>query len=126
MAVAGKDIRAIGLIAAESLASKQYCPVKLSSTVGQVKSCSAVADVAFGLLVNDPTAGQAASIAIVGIAKAAVEANVSAGDYLGPSTTGRLKAVTDDNAQIVAYALEGATTLPGDIIKALVLGPRRY
>lgn len=126
MAVSGEYISIPGLKASATLAAKQYYAVKLASTAHEVVVCSASDQECIGIVQNDPAAGEVAVVACLGIAKAAVEASVSAGDYLGPSATGRLKAVTADNTSIIAYAMEGATTSAADIIKVQVLGIGRY
>jgi len=113
-----------GLVA--SVAIAQYSSVKLASTAGQVKICSAIADECIGIVQNDPAAGEPAEVAFLGLAKALVEASVAAGDFLGPSTTGRLYAVTGDNSAIVGYAVEGASATAGDIFAVALTGPARY
>ena len=114
-----------GLVASAAIA--QYSSVKLASTAGQVKICSAVADECIGVIQNDPAAaGDPAEVAFLGLAKALVEASVAAGDFLGPSVTGRLKAVTGDNSSIIGYAIEGASATAGDIFAVALTGPARY
>ena len=124
MTLSGQYITLPGLVA--SAAITQYSAVKLASTAGQVKICSAVADECIGVVQNDPAAGEPAEVAFLGLAKALVEASVAAGDFLGPSVTGRLKAVTADNTAIIGYAVEGSSATAGDIFAVALTGPARY
>ena len=66
MANYGQIISVPGLLAGADLSAYQYRPVKLASTAGEVVAATAVTDVVVGILQNDPTDGQAASIAGVG------------------------------------------------------------
>jgi hypothetical protein len=110
-----------------SAAIAQYSAVKLASTAGQVKICNAVADECIGVIQNDPAAaGDPAEVAFLGLAKALVEASVAAGDFVGPSVTGRLKAVTTDNTQIIGYVAQGASATAGDVFSVMLTGIARY
>jgi hypothetical protein len=114
-----------GLVASAAIA--QYSAVKLASTAGQVKICNAVADECIGVIQNDPAAaGDPAEVAFLGLAKALVEASVAAGDFVGPSVTGRLKAVTTDNTQIIGYVAQGASATAGDVFSVMLTGIARY
>lgn len=126
MAVGGHFIPIPGLTAAADLSSSQFKTVKLASTAGQVKAVAASTDEAIGVLQNAPKSGEEAEVASVGIVKALVEASVSAGNFLGPSATGRLKAAETDNNINIGYALEGSTTSAGDLIKVMLTGLGRY
>lgn len=126
MAVGGHFISIPGLVAAADLSSSQFKTVKLASTAGQVKAVSSTGDVAIGVLQNAPASGVEAEVASEGVVKALVEASVSAGNFLAPSATGRLKATTSDNRPIIGVAMEGSTTSAGDLIKVLLTGPARY
>lgn len=125
MATGGQFLTIPGLVASAAIA--QYSSVKLASTAGQVKICSATTDECIGVIQNDPAAaGEPAEVAFLGLAKALVEASAAAGDFVGPSVTGRLKAVTADNGLIVGYVAEGASATAGDIFSVMLTGPARY
>jgi hypothetical protein len=114
-----------GLVASAAIA--QYSSVKLAGTAGQVKICSAQADECIGVIQNDPAAqGDPAEVAFLGLAKALVEASVAAGDFVGPSVTGRLKAVTADNTIVIGYIVEGSSATAGDVFSVMLTGIGRY
>lgn len=126
MAVGGQFISIPGLVAAADLSSSQFKAVKLASTANQVKAVSASTDEIIGILQNAPESGEEAEVACQGIVKALVEASVSAGNFLGPSATGRLTVAETDDDVNIGYALEGSTTSAGDIVKVLLVGLQRY
>ena len=126
MAVGGHYISIPGLVAAADLSSSQFKTVKLASTAGQVKAVAASTDEGIGVLQNAPKSGEEAQVACLGVVKALVEASVSAGNFLGPSATGRLTVAETDNNLNLAYALEGSTTSAGDIILVQLRGVHRY
>ena len=66
MANHGQIISVPGLLAGADLSAYQYRPVKLASTAGEVVAATANTDAVVGILQNDPTDGQAASVAGVG------------------------------------------------------------
>lgn len=114
----------VGLTASATLATSQYKLVKLASTAGQVVVCSAATDAALGVLVNDPAAGEAANIVVLGVAPALAEASVSAGDLLAASTTGRVKTTTTANNKVIGRAL-AASGAAGDLI-SIIVAPSNY
>ena len=126
MAIGGHYISIPGLVSAEDLSSSQFKTVKLASTAGQVKAVAAATDEAIGVLQNAPASGEEAQVAALGVVKALVEASVSAGDFLGPSSTGRLKAATTDNNLNLGYAVTGSSTSAGDLITVILTGVGRY
>ncbi len=124
MANYGQIISVPGLLAGADLSAYQYRPVKLASTAGEVVAATAVTDVVVGILQNDPTDGQAASIAGVGsvsLAKAGTSV-LAKGAYLTCNSTG-LAPTTADNTAICARAIEAASAA-GDLIKITVLAGR--
>lgn len=123
MAVSGEYMTLPGLVATSSLAAKQYTPVKLASTAGQVIAATATTDLIIGILQNDPAAGEAAEVAALGIAKAvAGTSTVTKGAALSANSTGVIGAVA---GKVIGIALE-APTAKGDIIQVLVTGLRVY
>lgn len=108
-----------GFVASSSLASSQWCPVKLSSTAGYVTACTANTDVALGILMNNPGTGEVAEIAVLGVVKAKAEAAVNAGSYVCPSTTGRVVTTTDANDDVLGVAVEAAGAA-GDLVTIIL------
>lgn len=106
-----------GFVATGDLSSSQYKLVKLASTAGAVKVCSAATDVSIGVLYNEPASGEAALVAHGGVVKMLSEASVTAGAYVAPSTTGRAKVTTTGNDDVVGIALTAGDA--GDIISVL-------
>jgi hypothetical protein len=111
-----------GFVASGDLSSSQYKLVRLASTAGAVVIVDGdQTDVVLGVLYNDPTSGQAAEVAIGPVVKAQAEASLSAGDYVTGDTTGRLKATTTANDDVIGVLLE-ASSSAGDIVRVLVRG----
>lgn|SRR5690554_1817722 len=112
-----------GLVAGADLSNAQYQVVKFASTAGAVVSVSATTDPAIGILQNDPTAGQPASIAGPGsVATALAGANdIAAGDLLGFNSSGQVVDHTTDGRYHIAQALDGSSAV-GDEIRVVVIG----
>lgn len=118
---AGKYWSVPGVVATGDLSSYQYYVVKHASTAGACKvATTAATDTLLGILQNDPTSGQAAEVAFLGIAKAAAEASVTAGSAVTCSSTGRVKTTTTDLDQIIGFAA-AASSSAGDIIPVIVV-----
>jgi len=112
----GKYFDIPGFVATGDLSSNQYYVVKHASTAGACKlATTAATDTVLGILMNDPTDGQPAEIAHVGVCMAAAEASVAVGNPLTCSSTGRVKATTTDKDEIVGLALK-ASASAGDLI----------
>jgi hypothetical protein len=124
MANYGHIIHVTGLLAGADLSAKQYKPVKLASTAGEVVAATAVTDMAIGILQNDPADGEVASIAGVGSVSLVVAGTsvLAAGDFCTCNTTGVTKTTTDNTA-IVGRALTAAAA-SGDLITIQVLTGR--
>lgn len=108
-----------GLVATATLAAKQYYVVQFSTTAGACKVATSGTSEIIGIVQNDPAAGEAADVAIMGVAKACCEASVTRGDWLTSSSTGRVKTSTTDGDRMIATALESYSTA-GGIIRVLV------
>lgn len=117
-ALVGSDIGV--LIAGADLSAKQYRFVKIDTAADdQVIAAAAATDEIVGILQNDPTNGQAASIRTVGISKLLLGVGgATRGNRLTSDANG--KGVVAAGAQVVgAIALH--TGVVGDIIPVLVL-----
>ena len=109
-----------GLVATGDLSSSQYKIVIASSTAGAVKvGATAASDPILGVLMNDPTSGQAAEVACNGIAKVQAELSVTFGADVTVSSTGRAKATTTDGDKVLGKAL-AASAAAGDLIPVLI------
>jgi hypothetical protein len=119
-----------GLTAAADLSSsKQFKAVKLLSTAGTVNlvATSVLTEGVVGLLQNNPKSGDAAEVAVSGIAKGmAGTSTIVIGSLLTFNTTSNLIKTTTDNAKVVGQALTASAAI-GDIISVLLFpGGLRY
>lgn len=111
-----------GLTAGVSLATSQYLAVQFSTTAGQVKLVTAATDQLAGLLQNDPAAGEAAEVAVIGVAKGKAAGTIYAGDHVTSNSTG-LIATTTGNNHVLGVAVDGASA--NDIFR-VALAPSNY
>ncbi len=109
------------------LSSSQYRLMKLGSSAGQVKACDGVTDTPIGVLQNDPTSGQAASVRVLGTTKVVAGAAITRGAFLKTDAQGRAVSTSTDNDPIFGRALEAASAA-GEIIEATIctLAVARY
>lgn len=117
-----------GLTAENDLSAKQYFIVEAGASAGQVDVTDAATDTPIGVLMNDPTAGQAALVKHDGIGKVESDGSgtaISMWDALANDASGRAVVTTTDNDWIIGYALE-ASSASGTIIKVLLRCPQRY
>jgi hypothetical protein len=106
----------ISLEAATSLASYQYCFVKLSA--GQAALCGAGQD-AIGVLQNDPAAAnRAAEIAVGVISKVKIGGMVTQDGNVASDSTGRAVDATSGD-YILGKALDGGT-VANTIVRVLL------
>ena len=106
---------AITLVASADLSTKQYNAVKIDSN-GQAALAGAGEAVA-GILVNNPVAGQSASIQIGGVCKGKAGGTIAAGAAVTPNASGVFITATTGNF-IAGYAKEAAVT--GDTFAVLL------
>lgn len=125
MAISGNFLTLPGVVASATLAASQYKAVKMASTAGQVKVCSAATDVCIGLVQNDPAAGEPALVAGFGYPLAVLAASVTVGAHLAPNTTGQLAITTTDNDMACAIAIE-ASSSAGEIHPVHFTGAWKY
>lgn len=121
MATHGKLVTIPGLVATGSLAAGQYKVVKFASTAGAVKIVTATTDLGIGILMNDPTDGQAAIVAgpgsvAIGLAGAN---NIVAGESLGFNTTGQVVDHTTAGRWVIGQALSASTAVGDEIPVAI-------
>lgn len=108
-----------GFVATGDLSSYQYYIAQLASTAGTISISTSATSNTIGVLVNDPTAGQAAQVQVGGIAKVLAETSVGIGDAVTSSSTGRAKATTTGGDKIIGTALD-ASGSAGDLIRVLL------
>jgi hypothetical protein len=118
-----------GLTANSDLSAKQFYGVKLLSTAGKTDliSTSVLVSTVVGVLQNNPKSGDAAEVAVSGIAKGIAGTSlIVIGSLLAFNTTGKLVNSTTDNIQVVGKSLTKATA-SNDIISVLLMpGGWRY
>ena len=120
MAVFGKYLSVSGLLAGANLATSQYKVVVWASTAGEIIAATDTDVGVLGLLQNDPADGEAAIVAVSGVAKGICESTAIAyGDKVTTNATGELQKTTTDEDMIVGIALEASSAV-GDIISVLV------
>jgi hypothetical protein len=125
MALGGMHTSLAGLLAGADLSSSQYKIVKFASTAGEVIVGALATDNLIGVLMNDPADGEAADIAVLGIAKVQCEASQNAGAWVTSSTTGRAKVTSTGNDDVIGKLLE-ASSDAGDIAAILLTGPSNF
>jgi len=109
-------------VAAADLSALQYTFVKLNSS-GQAAAVTAATDIPIGVLQNNPTSGQEASVTIVGGTKLKASASATLGTALNFGTTSAGKAVTLTVSDTTKYVLGVYLQAPGadgDIIAAVI------
>lgn len=106
------------------LSGKQYRAVKVGSADNKIICGSQTNDAGvFGLLLNKPTSGEAARVAILGFAKGQAGDTVTRGNYLGSNATGFLIPIVSSFSNVVCQAMASATS--GSVVNVLVSGQMR-
>lgn len=121
----------VSLLAAADLSAKQFYAVKVDSN-GKAAVAGA-GEHAVGVVQNDPTSGQAATVRIGGVTKAKAGGSITAGDRVAADASGTFVAATlakvntsDGGAasdpviasNVFGVALEGASS--GEIFAVLI------
>jgi hypothetical protein len=83
----------LSILAGADLSAAKYTFVKLNSS-GQVVQCSAAGEGALGILQNNPTSGQAATVCISGQSKIKLGGTVATGAFGATDAAGKLKAAS--------------------------------
>jgi hypothetical protein len=110
----------LSIPAGADLSAKQYTFVKLSGST--VISAAAATDLPIGVLLNDPTSGETAAVAVSGVIKLKASAAISVGALVGTTATGTgvsLTAGTDTTKYILGRAVTAAGAA-NDIITVAV------
>lgn len=113
-----------GMVAGADLSGSRYHIVKLSAARTVI---AGTANVAHGILQNNPVSGAGAAIAAPGsVSKCKMGGTVAAGDLLTATTAGKAIKATPNaagatNTLVVAIALEAAVV--DDVATVLAIGP---
>ena len=90
--------------AAADLSAKQYCAMKITASQ-KVNVCNVAGEISIGILQNDPTQGQEASVMLTGISNAVYGGTVAPGASLTTNASGFLITAAAGN-KIMAVAIE--------------------
>ena len=125
-----QQIKLPGLVAGESMTTKQYYAVQHSTAADRtvLLITNANAQRPIGILQNDPGSGEPAEVVVLGMAKAIYGGSITRGDKLACGNDGSLISdaeVADGSAvdlHHIAIALESGSS--GDIRWVLVIAPQ--
>jgi hypothetical protein len=117
------DVNAVGIYTAENdLSGDQYLCVEVTGAA-QVDTCDGAGDVPIGILLNKPTAGQAASVSGIGsIVTGTASAAITAGAKVGTTAAGKLVTKSADEDYYLGIAIDAAAA-DGDLIRIYQTGP---
>jgi len=111
MAYEASQVRFGNLTAGADLSSKQYHFVKLASAT-TVDVCSAITDRAIGILQNNPTSGNTATVTIFGISKIVADGTIAFNNVIGTSADSQADAIvpgTDTSVTTLGVAVTAAS-----------------
>lgn len=111
MAYEASQVRFGNLTAGADLSSKQYHFVKLASA-STVDVCSAITDRAIGILQNNPTSGNTATVTIFGISKIVADGTIAFNNVIGTSADSQADAIvpgTDTSVTVLGVAVTAAS-----------------
>jgi len=112
----------ITLTAGEDLSAKQYYLATISTGADNTASLAGDGNKAYVIL-NEPSTGQAASLAIGGVTKVVAGAGFTRGDKLASNGSGKaIAAVVGGTKHVVGFALESASG-DGAVVRMLVVSP---
>ena len=112
-----QSLTCISAEAGSDLSAKQYRFVDMASDAA-VDAVSAAGGDAIGVLQNAPLAGEAASVAVMGVAKVVAGGTITAGDRVQSDANG--EALTAASGDIVlGRALKGGAA--GDVLEILLV-----
>jgi len=108
--------------AENDLSAKQYYLVEISAA-NQVDVCDGSTDIAIGVLLNEPTAGHAAQVGILGRFPVVSDGTtaIAAGDNVGTDGSGKAVKKTTNNDWVIGRAM-AASSADGTIIDVLLTG----
>ena len=110
-------------VASADLSAKQYTFVKVHTVTNQVAAVSSASDIPLGILMNQPTSGQEAEVAMPGGgAKLICDASVIQGSFISTGADGKGELATLASGVYVAAIADaiGTTTTADDAIPVIV------
>jgi hypothetical protein len=110
-----ENVQAISLTAGADLSAKQYFFVKADTTDNQVVVCGDGQN-AIGVLLNDPTSGDTASVAVSGVVKVYAGGTVTGGGPVASDTNGECVDAANGD-YVLGTALEDGAD--GQVIRVL-------
>lgn len=109
--------------AENDLSAKQFRFVEMSGS-DQIDVCDGTADIAIGVLQNDPLAGQAAQVRHLGVSKVVTNGTtnggISIGSWVGTDAVGKGIRKSADKDWVAGIALD-ASSADGVIIRVLLM-----
>ena len=118
-----QDLVVVSIPAGADLSTYQFCPVKYSA--GTVIACTSAGEEAFGILQNDPTSGQMASVAIGGISRCKIGAAVVRGARVvaGSASTAITYVSTSHNYYLGKVMSDSSSSVGSLVAVAISIAP---
>ena len=111
-------------LAGGDLSDKKNTFVKYGTTLGEVVAISAAADIPCGVLMNDPTEGQTAEVAMPGGgALLKVDSGITAGSFISTGADGKGEAATGTSGKFIgaiAEAISNSASSTDDVMPVVV------
>lgn len=123
MATFGSTVETRTFVAGEDLSAAQYLFVTLE-TDGEVDLADAIGEDCYGVLMNDPDVGEAATVAIRGVVMMEAAGDVAVGDKICTNAAGEALDVNDSNSATTRHmgiALDAAAD--GERFRVELFGP---
>lgn len=120
--VQANPMNVLSLVAGEDLSSSQYYAVQADTDPREIKVAgtpAAEGTHVLGVLQNDPTEGQAASVATAGTSRLVMAADCQAGEKI-MSSSGKGTPVDADQKGVIGIALTANTEGDGGVIEILI------
>lgn len=119
-----QNLTCISLAAAADLSTKQYYAVTVNSS-GTVELCDAAGESVTGILQNDPTSGQIATVAVGGISKGILGGTVASGAMVKTNSSGKFvsaSAAVVDTTESLSGNAESVGSATDPVIGSYVFG----
>lgn len=115
-----QDLRSITLVAAADLSAKQYRFVKVDTAGKAALSGVGATDTSVGVLQNNPTSGQMATVGYTGVTKAFALGVIAPGALVTSDANGKATTATTGD-QVRGIAMNEANTAANDIFPVMLL-----
>lgn len=113
-----QKVCSITRLAGADLSNSQYLFVE-QSAAGAITVCNAAGEFSLGVLQNDPTSGQAGTVAVSGVTKVVAGGNVAIGAKVATTAAGKALTATTGH-QIMGEAISGGAL---DEVISILLRP---